>query len=373
VQPVRTVYIISGIEKALAFEWICGALDKRKIELHFIVLGRPDTPLRSFITSKGLPYYPVPLAGKAGLIKAWITVFSILRTLKPAVVHTHLYYASLIGLSAAWLLRIRKRIHTRHHASLHHRYFPRAVYLDKLVNAISSHIIVLCNNQSKIVVDWEGAPLRKVQLIPHGFDLSYFETEVRDKVHSLHTTYGIPDGAFPVVGVIARYTEWKGVHFIIPAFKSLVTRYPGAHLILCNAQGDYAGPIQAMLKELPPGRYTEIRFEPDLASLYKLFDLFVHTPIDEFAEAFGQTYVEALASGVPSIFTLSGIACDFIEHRKNAWVVPYKNTDEIALALTALLQDSALRTSLIQTGRRSVAERFGIREMIEKLESLYTA
>ena len=369
---IKVFYIISDIDKALAFEWINDSMDKRKIDLYFILLGRVDTPLISVLRDKGVPYYPVPLAGKADLMRAWTIVFSILRKEKPDAVHTHLYYASLIGLSAAWLLRIRKRIHTRHHASLHHRYFPRAVVVDKIINTLSTHIIVLCSNQRKIVVEWEGASEKKVHLIPHGFDLHYFQADEPGKVSLLRTLHKIPDDAFPVVGVIARYTEWKGVQFIIPAFRDLLRNYPGAYLILANANGDYEAPVKALLVDLPVANYTEISFEPELASLYRLFDLYVHTPVDEYSEAFGQTYVEALASGVPSIFTLSGIACDFIRHEKNAWVVPYKNTAEIASAMIRLLGDGALKANLIQAGRKSVRERFDIREQTRKLEDVYT-
>ena len=368
---IKVFYIISDIDKALAFEWVNDFIDKRKIDLHFILLGHADTPLIAFLKNRGVSHYPIPFAGKADLVQAWRRVFSILRKEKPDVVHTHLYFANLIGLSAAWLLRIRKRVHTRHHGSLHHRYFPRAVYVDKIINALSSHIIVPCTNQQKIVVEWEGVPEKKVYLIPHGFDFHYFQTEDAVKVRSLRSLHKIPDGAFPVVGVIARYTEWKGVQFIIPAFKALLDSNPGAHLILANAHGDYENQVKAMLADLPARSYTEILFEPELASLYHLFDLFIHTPIDEYSEAFGQTYVEALASGVPSVFTLSGIACDFIQHEKNAWVVLYKNSHEIVAAMITLLADASLRANLIQAGRQSVHERFDIREMTKKLEDVY--
>ena len=373
VLPRRIVYIISDIEKALAFEWISDTIDKQKIDLHFIVLGRIDTPLIAFLKDRGMPHYPVPFAGKADLLRVWITVFSILKKLKPHAVHTHLYFANLIGLSAAWVLRIPKRIHTRHHGALHHRYFPRSVYIDKVVNALSSHIIVPCLNQQTIVTGWEGAKKEKVFLIEHGIDLPYFQKEEPDKVSLLRHSHKLPDGRFPIVCVIARYTEWKGIQFIIPAFKTLLAAHPMAHLVLCNARGDYAGHIKALLRTLPDGCYTEIPFEPELASLYRLFDVFVHAPIDEYAEAFGQVYIEALASGIPSIFTLSGIACDFVRHHEDAWVVPHKNADEIATAMGALLNDPSLRARLIQSGRRRVSERFDIREMIGKLEALYTA
>ncbi len=44
----------------------------------------------------------------------------------------------------------------------------------------------------------------------------------------------------------------------------------------------------------------------------------MHVTIGKHYEAFGQIYVEALAAGIPSVFTLTGIAPEIIEHEHNA-------------------------------------------------------
>jgi glycosyltransferase involved in cell wall biosynthesis len=94
-------------------------------------------------------------------------------------------------------------------------------------------------------------------------------------------------------------------------------------------------------------------------------------PFDATVEAFGQTYVEALASGVPSVFTLSGIAPNFINHRKNAMVVKYKSAEEIYLALKELIDNPRLAKNLALNGIKDVENEFTIEVMINKLESLY--
>ena len=368
---VKVFYIISDIEKALSFEWITKGIDKTRFELHFILLGKDDTPFISFLKGAAIPHYVILFRGKKDILKAWLKVFLILRKQDPRIVHTHLYSSNLIGLSAAWCLRIPKRIYTRHHASIHHRYFPKTVYIDRIINFLSTDIVALCDNLKEILIKWEGVSPKKIHLIPNGFDLDYFESIDPIKVKALRMRYKIPDTAYPVVGVIARFTEWKGVQYCIPAFKALLKEFPHAHLILANATGDYAARIKLMLDELPVGSYTTILFEEDSASLYKVFNVYVHTPIDSHAEAFGQTYVEALAGGVPSVFTLSGIACDFIRHKENALVVGYAQASEISGAVSQLLKDPALQERLIRSGRETIKERFSIHEMIRKMEELY--
>lgn len=367
--PVRVVYVLSHIEKALAFEWIVDRIDKNKVELHFVLLGEPLTAMAEFLQRSGVPTDVVALKGKGSAFRAWWKVFGILRRKKPQAVHTHLYFANLIGLSAAWILRIPRRVYTRHHGDIHHRYFPRTVWLDKVINALATDIVVLCRNLRTIVVDWEKANDKKIHLIPHGFDLDYLQSADAAKVDALREKYKIPNHK-PVIGVVARYTEWKGIQYIIEAIPSVLKKFPEAHVVLCNAQGDYAHEIRLRLQSID-GHFTEIGFEPDLRALYGLFDVYAHTPVSEFAEAFGQTYVEALAAGVPSVVTLSGIACDFIVDQKHALVVPYRNSGAIAAAIQRLWSDPALQAQLRANGREAVAQ-FSLSAMIGKLELLYT-
>lgn len=88
-------------------------------------------------------------------------------------------------------------------------------------------------------------------------------------------------------------------------------------------------------------------------------------------EAYGQVYVEALAAGIPSIFTLSGIARDFIENEKNAMVVPFKNSQDILSALEKLHSNESLKNKLIETGRKDVVKLFSFEKSLEQLYQLY--
>ena len=99
-------------------------------------------------------------------------------------------------------------------------------------------------------------------------------------------------------------------------------------------------------------------------------NIYVHVPIDLHVEAFGQTYVEALAAGVPSVFTLSGIARDFVVHKKNAFVVPPKDEGAIFKGVEYLLTHQDQSASLILEGKSSV-KRFALNEMTERLKKLY--
>lgn len=365
----KVTYILSHINKALAFEWIAEELDRNAFELSFILLNEGDSYLEQFLKEKQIPVFRVEYAGKKHLWRAFWQVRKLLRKLGTEVIHAHLFDANLVGLSAGKSLGIKKRIYTRHHSTLHHVYFPRAVYYDKFVNWLATDIIAISDVVRQVLVGKEKANPKKVHLVPHGFRFEEFGNVSADRVQVLKDKYNLTSS--PTVGVIARHIHWKGIQYIIPAFGKLLEKYPQAHLLLANAQGDYKPELQRLLDALPAHSYTEIAFEQDLYALYQLLDVYVHAPINEDLEAFGQTYVEALVAGIPSVFTLSGIAHDFIQHEQNALVVPYQNSEAIAEALKRILGDDALRQRLIANGQASVRPRFELSQMIGALEKLY--
>lgn len=364
---LKIFYIISDIHKSISFEWISLDLHK-KHHLKFILITEEKADLLSFLKKNGIECYHIP--SHLNILLKWFKTFAILRKEKPSVVHTHLWHANLIGLTSSWLLGIPKRIFTRHHAMVHYNDSPSGRKWDLLCNFLATDIIAISGNVKNILLTKDKANSDKIKLIHHGFPASYFENPDHESVVRLRNKYLNDGGKFPVVGVIARYMEWKGIQYIIPAFQMLLQKYPTAHLILANAHGSYEREIKSMLKLLPPNSYTEIYFENNLSALYQLFDLYVHVPIDKEVEAFGQTYIESLASGIPSVFTLSGIASDFIENGQNALVVPFKDQEAIFSAFQLILDNEKVRHDLIRNGKKAT-ELFSYNKMISKLISLY--
>jgi len=304
--------------------------------------------METFLAERKIEFVRIAFSGKKDYVRATMQTRKFLKKNRTDIVHCHMRDANFIGLTAAKLSSIKKRIYTRHHSTYNHLYFPKAVKFDKAVNQLATEIVVISDVVKKTLLK-EDVPESKLTLINHGFNLSKFKLPDQTKVNELRIKYNL-DGTQPVIGVIARYIDWKGHQFIIEAFARLKKTYPQAVFVFANA----VGPQQVEIKKMILGRLDssaiEIPFEEDLFSLYQLFDVYVHAPINANVEAFGQTYVEALAAGIPSVFTISGIANEFIVHEENALVVPH--------------EDSASITT------KSV-EKFNLTDFIQKLEALY--
>lgn len=366
----KVVYVVSNIEKAVSFEWIVDKFKNSRVELVFILLNsKKETELFSFLQKNAIPVYFIELLGKSSYPKALFNCIKVFFKEKPNAIHTHLFDANLIGLIGGYLAFVKKRIYTRHYSTLQHEYYPNGVKYDLLCNRLATKIVSISGATDYALTQLESVPLNKIEKIPHGFDLSAFQSKDLQKIEALRIKYGLKKETW-VVGVIARYTHLKGHQYIIEAFSKYLEKYPDSCLVLANAVGDYEAEIKKMLHKLPHKNYVEIKFEPDCYSLYHLFNTYIHVPINAHIEGFGQTYIEAMAAGIPSIFTKSGIGNDVCQDSRNCIVVDYKNSEEIYSGLIKLTEDKSFYSTISINAPKSVIN-YDLQYFIKNLEDLY--
>jgi glycosyltransferase involved in cell wall biosynthesis len=362
-------YIISGIDKAVFFEHTALRLRASDIDLSFILINCRKSELSGFLKSNGFTVYFIEADKLLFSLPQIIKCASILRTIKPDAVHCHLAFANFIGLASSFLAGIPVRIYTRHSGQL---LVPSSKerLLDHIQNRLSTTIVAITENTKQLLMS-EGVPESKIKIVHHGFDISRMMNPDIDEVRRIKEAYN-PGHKYPVVGVIARWMKWKGIQYIIPAFEQLLHEYPNALLCLFNASdnADHSAEIHKMLGALPQGSYRIVHFEKNIYDLYHLFDIYVHVPVNPYCEAFGQTYVEALAAGVPSIFTMSGVAREFIT-AENAYIVDFQNSDEIFMYMKAILSKQKDPEVLKRNGQEAVSRMFSLEQYISTLLSLY--
>jgi glycosyltransferase involved in cell wall biosynthesis len=366
----KILQIISNVDRSPFFETIADCLDSEEFETSFIFIHSRPPFLLDYHKGKGRRVEFIEYRGKKDFFKALFNVYRLIRQIKPDIVHGHLVEGTLIGMLAAKIAGVRGRVYTRHHSIECHTYYPHAVYYDRICNRLAKLILANSSVTAEVLSDLEGVPAEKIEVMHFGYDLEAFKSS-EDGVRELKSKYGLED-SFPVIGAISRFVDWKGVHFIIPAFASFRNSFPNAKLVLANATGPDKERVTALLREhLPSDSYVLIEFESQIFDLYKTFDAFVHVPISRSAEAFGQVYMEALLFGVPSVFTLSGIANDIVRDGENALVVPYSDSDSITRALERIFSEEELRQGLSLEGTRSVSEIFASKALKIALEGVY--
>jgi len=342
----KILQIISNVDRSPFMETIADCLNPHQFETAFIFVNSKRPFLFDYHRDKGRRVEFIEYRGKKDFPSALLKIYRLIRDIRPDIVHGHLVDGTLLGMLAAKLAGVKGRVYTRHHSVECHTYYPHAVYYDRICNALANKILANSTVTAEVLTDLENVPESKVQVMHYGYDLDKFISS-EEGVRELKAKYGL-ESAYPVVGVISRFVDWKGVQHIIPAFAEFKKKFPTAKLVLANATGPDEEKILDLLREhLDSDSYVLIGFENRIFDLYGTFDAFVHVPITRSAEAFGQVYMEAMLFGVPSVFTLSGIANDIVRDGENALVVPFSDSRAISDALVKVFEDKGFGREIL--------------------------
>lgn len=368
----KILVILNDIQRAQEHEWFVRFINPTLFEIEYALINSKGSVMDRFLLDSGIETWHFNYKSKKDLPKLFLSLYKRMKIGKYDIIHTHLFESSLAGLTAGYFARVRKRIMTRHYSDYHHVWFPSAVKYDRIMNFLATDLIAISNNVMNVFVELENVCTDKIHLIHHGLDMKEYQPGAvnSERIANIKNKYNLI-GKEVVVGAISRFTELKGLQYLIPAFIKLLCDFPNAVLVLANATGDYSNQVNRMLLEIPNENKRIIDFENDIAALYKAFSCFVHIPINLTAEAFGQTYIESLASKIPSIFTLSGVAPEFAVDRKNCFIVPYCDPEAVYRSLHYILTNATVLDSIKEEGYRIVKDQFDIMVKIHKLERLY--
>jgi glycosyltransferase involved in cell wall biosynthesis len=359
--------------RTAAFEWIAAGLRDLGHRVLVLHIDNEASSFEKYMANiPGVQYQRIQYGGQSKLemARAFLSIVKRLIRFKAEAVHTHYLDANLLGLTAALMVGVRKRIQTRHTSTQYYRYSSGKWNHNKFFNKISTEVLAISDVVVYVLKEVEKVPEAKIVKIHHGFDFSLFDNIPEERLQKIRQRYGIPESGL-VIGAISRCDEWKGVEYIVEGFKKLRQEVPDAFFVLANAGGVRYDLIKSLLSELPAEAYCAIKYENDLFALLKVFDVFVHVPIDAEIEAYGQVYVEAMAAEVPVVCTLSGIANEFVQHEINAIVVDYKSGVAICEGIKKVISSPDLKMKITRQAKRDVLARFSKETMVYKLNLLF--
>ncbi len=148
---------------------------------------------------------------------AYQKIKKIIKAFKPDIVHTHASKAGLIGRLAAIHCKVPVIVHT-FHGHVFNGYFSKfktAIFkiIERYLCKKSTSIIALSELQKNDLCEVHKiCPQTKVKLIPLGFDLVKFKTNVEQKRTFFRQKYTIDDNEI-TIGIIGRLAPIKN-HFM---------------------------------------------------------------------------------------------------------------------------------------------------------------
>jgi glycosyltransferase involved in cell wall biosynthesis len=332
------------------------------------LLGR--TAAREGVEAIALPMQRgiAPVADIVSLARIWW----LLLRLRPDMTEFSTPKAGLLGTLAAMFCGVPRRIYMLRGLKLETcTGFKRLILLAAERMASFCAQIVLCNSDSlrAEALALGVAPAAKLLLLgegsSNGVDVERFSpgpSEVRDRL-------GLPRGV-PVLGFVGRLTRDKGLPELIEAFDTILKAEPEAHLLL-------VGWFDASEDALSAGLRTRIESHPhihctgfvaDTAPYYRAMDVMV---LPSWREGFPNVVLEAAATGIPVVTTISTGSRDSVVPEVTGLLIPPGYPEAISEAVLKLLRNPERRRRMGQAARAWVLENFANECVLGLITALY--
>ncbi|MGC1463978.1 MAG: glycosyltransferase family 4 protein [Terracidiphilus sp.] len=296
-----------------------------------------------------------PISDLISLFRIW----RVLRRLRPDMVEFGTPKAGLLGTIAARLCGVPRRVYMLRGLRLETATgLKRRILLAAERMASRCAHVVVCNSGSlrAQALALGVAPASKLHLLgegsSHGVDTEQYspgESDVRSR-------YDLPSDA-KVVGFVGRLTRDKGVPELVEAFDTILRAEPKAHLLLVgwfDASDDLLG-NDVRVKIENHSRIHLTGFQECAADFYRAMDVMV---LPTWREGFPNVVLEAAATGIPVVTTLSTGSRDSVVPEVTGLLIPPGYPEAISEAVVKLLRDPERRLRMGQAGRAWVLEHF---------------
>lgn len=226
----------------------------------------------------------------------------------------------------------------------------------------ATKIITLNSTIERELIEEKITP-SKICLVHNGVDLARFK-EIEGKSR-LREELGIPDKK--TIIYTGRLSPEKGVDFLIRSFSKLDKKI-GCQLLIIADGPERHDTVRLIDHYQLLRSVTLIDEVDDVASYLNAADLFV---LPSRFEGLSNSFLEAMACGLPVISTRVGGSIDIIEDGINGLLVEVDNADQLTQAVERVFNDSLLAIRLGKNARKTVEVHYDLNKIADTYLELY--
>ena len=355
---MKVLHVITGLDAGGAELQLAMILRRTRHESDVVTLYNPG-PVADLITAQGTTVRNIGMQRNTEL-PALMRLRKLIKDGQYDVVHAHLYRAQIYARPAARLAGTPVVLTTEHSIGETHierrkmTRSVRALYLSS--EMFSDATIAVSDIVKDRLVRWGVRP-GKVTIIPNGVDTDElgFDAEARERVRA---QFGISPQTY-VIGALGRLDPNKRVDLTMEAAAPMLGE---KCKILVIGRGEDQPRLEAAAKRLGVTEHVIFGgYQSDTTAMLAAFDLYVAASLQE---TFGLSVLEALASGLPVLYTTCP-ALDGIQTERARMVAgtPDALRDEIRKEF-----DTGPRPRVADN---KVFARYGIESVVSRIDDLY--
>ena len=168
--------------------------------------------------------------------------------------------------------------------------------------------------------------------------------------------------------MVCRIVEQKGIPYALQAFQRVSDCFPAANLVIAG-DGDLRPQLEALAQELGiDAKVHWLGWRGDAVDLIAAFDVLL---LPSLWEGFGLVLLEAMSRRVPVIASRVSAIPEVVVHGETGILVEAREVDELATAMTRLLEDRALRQHMGLLGAARLEEHFSVGRMVSGTVAAY--
>lgn len=373
--PLRVLQVLEATEGGTRRHLLdlCRHLDARRFTVSLACSARRDPAFLDDVQSlrrRGIAVHLVPMCRAIRPLHDAVALVRLVRLMRRGrydVVHTHSAKAGFLGRVAARLAGVPRVVHTPHTFPFEMDVGPlvRGLYLglERWAARLTDVLVCVCPSQRPQAQALVG-PARTVVVENGTAEAPVFDAATAERCRS---ALGFDEGA-RVAGVIGRLTRQKGQLDFVAAARLVAERMPAARFLLVG-DGALRGEIERAVAAAGLAARFVItgslaRIEDALAAM----DVIV---MPSLWEGLPYAMLEAMAAGKAVVATRVGGLPDVIVDGVSGLLVQPRDAPALAAAMLKVLENAEQRSTIGLAAQRTLAGRYRLDDMIERLEAVY--
>ncbi len=346
----------------------------RRLSRHFEVAVVCNPRLDDYLPPLDLPVreLALPISRKIAPwrdLRALVALCQMFRRERFDVVVSVVPKAGLLGMLAAWLLRVPLRVHIFQGEVWASRRGPMRWLLkslDGLTARLATHVLAVSESEKNFLEQQGVAPAGKVQVLGAGsicgVDTERFYPNAAARTRIRHEL-GIPKSAIVSI-FLGRLTTDKGILNLAHAFAQSAAVHPALWLLLVGP--DEEGMSDRLSKLVPQALASRMVIRPFTKEPQQMLAAADFLCLPSYREGFGMAILEAAAVGIPAIGSRIYGITDAIEDGRTGLLVPARNTAALANAMSHWCEDPQARHQCAVAAQERVRTFFEQKQVVDQ-------
>ena len=240
--------------------------------------------------------------------------------------------------------------------------------IDRLAGRLfcSDRVIAISSDMKKPLSEKMGIPVRRIDVVPHGVNVSYFKPPSADEKREARARFGLPETG-PVACYLGRFSTYKGIDTVIKGVAEAVKQIPNLVMIIAG-EGHERASLERLVEELNLKENVHFLGRQSPRAVCWAADFIL---LGSTREGFALSIVEAMACGVVPLRTPSAGAADQIKHGVNGFIFPFWDFETLGKQLVELCRNQELRQKLAEGALHAARTRFSGTAMAEATMEVY--